>query len=60
MSRPVGWYWVKFGGEWTTAYYDGDVHYPWSLCQLDGLFDEEDLEEVGERITPPESFSGNE
>lgn len=59
MSRPSGWYWVKYKGGIEAACYDSALRWPWSMAGYGSSFKENELEEVGEHIQPPESFSGN-
>ena len=48
--RQPGYYWVKHRGDWKPAQYSRYGF--WMLIGADGSFDEEELDEVGEKLEP--------
>jgi hypothetical protein len=54
MERKAGFYWVKWGGEWTIAEWGPDVE--WMPIGLDYWIGDEDLDAIGLEIVKPEGL----
>lgn len=54
--REIGYYWVKYEGEWTVAKYIGDPSKwdgGWRLHQDEDYFADSNFEQIGEILCPP-------
>lgn len=61
LPRPVGYYWVRFGGvspTWTIGLYDGTPDLPWGILGNIALFAEGQLE-VGLPVQVPAGYVAN-
>ena len=58
MERKSGFYWVKFGGDWETAWFDSKAN-DWSLVAMElNLFDDDMTEINPNRIMSPDEWDG--
>ncbi|MDE2233780.1 MAG: hypothetical protein KGJ90_06800 [Patescibacteria group bacterium] len=56
MSRDAGFYWVKYAGEWQPAsFVMGYRKSYWYLIDSDGYYNDDEFDEIGERIERKES-----
>jgi len=47
MTRPDGFYWVKWRGHWVVAWWDLDT---WWIPQREEDFTDADFEEIGQKV----------
>lgn len=55
MKREIGYYWVKYNGEWTVGYYEGVADQranarSWSMVGCDEYLKDSEFEEIGAPI----------